>query len=320
MPEVFVVVGSHVRLDRPGLSAPAPRSVENLLRLCAGWAREVGWTLGTDPRAADALVVGPGIDPPPVTVPIGLVQAGQGADGFRWAIRHVAFHTAWPAEVIAYGTGEDHVADVRRPDGDHHGTAVLLHGGFWMDAWRRNLMDGVAVDLSRRGWTTWNVEYRRVGAGGGWPATANDVLAAVDFIAAGAAGAPLLLVGHSAGAQLALWACGERSDRIDRVVSLAGICDIEAAARQRLGGGAASRLLDGEPPAVASPLDRLPLRVPALVAHAVGDPVVPVDHSRRYVQAAQHAGDTVHYLEVEGDDHMTLIDPGGTWPEIAARF
>lgn len=314
-----MVVGSHVRLDRPGLSTPPPRTIENLLRLCAQWAGEVGWTVGTDLRSADALVVGPGITPPPVATPVAQVRPGQGVDGFRWAIRHVAFHATWPAEVVAYGVGPEHVADVRRAAGQPRGTAILLHGGFWMDAWRRDVMGGIAIDLSQRGWTTWNVEYRRVGAGGGWPATANDVVAAVDFVAPTADG-PLVLVGHSAGAQLALWVAGERGDRITRVVSLAGICDVEAAGRQRVGAGAVDRLLEGEPAASASPIDRLPIGVQLVVAHASGDRVVPADQSRRFAHAAADAGDTVEHIEIDSDDHMTLIDPAGGWQQVATRL
>ena len=33
-----------------------------------------------------------------------------------------------------------------------------------------DLMNGLAVDLAKRGYAAWNIEYRRVGnIGGGWP-------------------------------------------------------------------------------------------------------------------------------------------------------
>ena len=59
------------------------------------------------------------------------------------------------------------------PEGDGpFPVAVVIHGGFWREIWTRDLMDGIAVDLTRRGWATWNIEYRRVGQeGGGWPGT-----------------------------------------------------------------------------------------------------------------------------------------------------
>lgn len=316
--KAFVVVGSHTRLDRPGLTAPAPMTVEGLLRLCHQWAAEVGWSIAVSPSQADAVIVGPGIAPPPLDVPIGVVRRGQGIDGFRWALRHVAFTAASPAEQVRYGEGPEHVGDLRRPaTAGPCPLALLLHGGFWTDSWRRDLMDGLAVDLCDRGWVTWNVEYRRVGSGGGWPATANDVLDAMDAIDAfeGLTG-ELMLVGHSAGAQLALWAAGKHPRAVTRVVSLAGLTDLDVAARHRLGGGAVQRLIESDPPSVASPIDHLPLGVPAVLAHAVDDPVVPVDQSRRYTTAARRAGDAVELIEVQGSDHMGLIEPAGAWQAV----
>ena len=39
-----------------------------------------------------------------------------------------------------------------------------------------------SADLAKRGWAAWNIEYRRLGNGGGWPATFADVAAAVDHL------------------------------------------------------------------------------------------------------------------------------------------
>ena len=320
--KAFLVVGTQVRLDRGGLSAPPPKTVEGLLSLCHGWAAEVGWQLATTPAEADAFVVGPGIGAPPAGKPAVQVRRGQGIDGFRWALRSVAFGAQWPFTIESYGPLPDHVADIRRPHGDDPvGVALLLHGGFWMDAWKRGLMDGVAVDLVRRGWVTVNAEYRRVGGGGGWPGTGNDVLAAVEY-AADLAGpkAPLLLVGHSAGGQLALWAAGERRDRVTQVIALAGLCDLDHAKRHGVGNGAVEQLLDAEPTSAASPIERLPLGVPVIAAHATRDTVVPVDQSRRFVEAARAAGDDAELIEVDSDDHMTLIEPDGGWSTLPGRL
>ncbi len=57
----------------------------------------------------------------------------------------------------------------------------------------------------------WNIEYRRVGDGGGWPATFEDVAAAIDHLATLDAPVDLervSILGHSAGGHLALWAAG----------------------------------------------------------------------------------------------------------------
>ncbi len=79
-----------------------------------------------------------------------------------------------------------------------------MHGGYWRAKYDRSLMDDLCVDLSAHGLAAWNLEYRRVGAGGGWPETFLDVAAGVDALAD--LDAPLDLtrvvaVGHSAGGQ-----------------------------------------------------------------------------------------------------------------------
>jgi acetyl esterase/lipase len=63
-------------------------------------------------------------------------------------------------ETVAYGEHPDQVADVRR-GGDR--VAAIVHGGFWRPAFTRRNTRALAVDLALRGWTTWNVEYRRNG-------------------------------------------------------------------------------------------------------------------------------------------------------------
>jgi 3-dehydroquinate dehydratase len=98
---------------------------------------------------------------------------GRGRGGFRWALRHLLARTSGPWRVWAYGDEPDQVGDLRIPGAVREWgapLAVLFHGGFWRDEWERDLMDAAAVDLTARGWITWNVEYRRMGpSGGGWP-------------------------------------------------------------------------------------------------------------------------------------------------------
>ena len=61
--------------------------------------------------------------------------------------------------------------------------AVLIHGGFWKAEYDLTLMDALCADLAGRGWAAWNIEYRRLGNGGGVPATLDDVAAAIDHLA-----------------------------------------------------------------------------------------------------------------------------------------
>ena len=60
---------------------------------------------------------------------------------------------------------------------------MLIHGGFWKAEYDLTLMDALAEDLVARGWAAWNIEYRRLGNGGGVPETLDDVGAAIDHLA-----------------------------------------------------------------------------------------------------------------------------------------
>ena len=279
----------------------------------------MGWQLADSAATADAMIVGPGVLPDDVQQVV-RVERAQGIDGFRWGIRHLAFTREWAVETVPYGLIADQVIDVRRPKKRRKGVMVLLHGGFWMQAWQRSLMDGIAVDLTRRGYETWNIEYGRVGGSGGWPQTGEDVLAAMDAVVVAAETETATVVGHSAGAQLALWAAARRPEAVERVVSLAGLCDLDTARQQRLGGGAVERLLEGRPAAVASPLDQVPLHVPVLLAHCADDQVVPPEQSETFAHAAAAAGDEVEVLRHDRGGHMSLIEPEGAWQTVANRL
>ena len=191
-------------------------------------------------------------------------------------------------------------------------TAVaVIHGGFWRSAYDASLGVPLAEDLAARGWPSWNIEYRRVGDGGGWPSTLDDVRAALQAVDA----AQLVLLGHSAGGQLAVWAASEPSlrTRVVGAVSQAGVLDLVGAAENEVGGSAVPDLLGGSPGDVpdryasASPLAHLPLAVPVRCVHAKGDLNVPYGQSETYVAAATAAGDDATLTTVDGD-HFTLID------------
>ena len=53
--------------------------------------------------------------------------------------------------------------------------AVVIHGGFWKAEYDLELMTALCEDLAERGFSAWNIEYRRLGNGGGVPNTLDDV-------------------------------------------------------------------------------------------------------------------------------------------------
>src|SRR5699024_4902357 len=60
--------------------------------------------------------------------------------------------------------------------------AVLIHGGAWQDQLGADIFDPLARELASRGMAVYNIEYRRVGSGGGWPVTFRDVADALDHV------------------------------------------------------------------------------------------------------------------------------------------
>lgn len=197
---------------------------------------------------------------------------------------------------------------------------AVVHGGFWRAAYDASLGAPLAEDLARRGWPAWNVEYRRVGDGGGWPFTLDDVRAALQAVTT----QRLVVLGHSAGGQLAVWAASEPTllTRVVGAVSQAGVLDLVGAANDGVGGTAVSDLLGGGPGQVpdryvaASPLAHVPVGVPVRCVHAKGDLNVPYGQSVTYVDAATAAGGDATLTTVDGD-HFTLIDTGSAaWTSI----
>lgn len=241
-----------------------------------------------------------------------------------------------------YGGARDQVAELWRPSGTGPArpVVVLIHGGFWRTGYGKGLMHGLALGLVRRGHCVWNIEYRRLGprSGGGWPATLEDVAAAIDALQGieGLDCSKVMTCGHSAGGHLALWAAARHrlppgvpgaSPRVGvaAAISLAGVNDLVAGAG--LGRGAAIELLGGGPGevperyVVASPFARLPLGVPQLLVHGKADMTVPRIQSERYVARAQALGDPARLIVVPRAGHFAVINPcTSAWKATLAAF
>lgn len=218
---------------------------------------------------------------------------------------------------IAYGSDPAQFAELTEPGGASKGVVVIIHGGFWQSAYTLDLGRPLAADLAARGWTAWNLEYRRVGDGGGTPQTFDDV--ATGFEALADTGLDLdtvVALGHSAGGHLAAWSASRGRDGWPatvpptHVIAQAGVLDLVRASADDLGRGAVGSLLGHDATSADARYDpsaRLPLAVPLWAVHAEADRQVPYSQSADYVAAATAAGAEAELVTVPGD-HFTLID------------
>ena len=197
-----------------------------------------------------------------------------------------------PNERIAYGEHPLHFADLRGAAAAGAPLAVILHGGVWKAEYDLEHTGALSEALRGAGISTLNVEYRRVGNGGGWPFTLADVVFAIERFR------PDVLVGHSAGGQLALLAAKKTRTP---VVAIAAVSDPHAWANPGV-----KAFFHGEPPDAGSPLRELPLGVPAVLVHGTRDDTVPFEHSQRFVEAA---GGEARLVALEGTGHFEPVDP-----------
>jgi len=219
-------------------------------------------------------------------------------------------------EVITYGGDPSQFAELYRPEGQSRGVVVVIHGGFWKWTYDYTLGQPVARSLADQGWTAWNIEYRRVGDGGGTPQTFDDVAAAIDALADidRLDVSTVVTLGHSAGGHLAVWAAGRKNPgvAVTHAISQAGVLDLVMSERTGLGAGAVAALL-GHPPGPEDeqwdPQQQIPIDVPVWCVHGVDDAVVPLGQSEGYVVAAQAAGAKADIVRVPGD-HFAVINPG----------
>jgi len=201
-----------------------------------------------------------------------------------------------------------------------------------------------ALPFSSKEIITCNLEYRRLGdSGGGWPGTFQDISLATNHVLKMFSSDPRVnvsrtaVLGHSAGGHLALWLAGRHrvmqaspldsseKYRIRSAVSLAGVCDLRTAWKQRLGNGVVARLMGGTPDEypdrydAGSPIELLPSGARQVLIHGTADVIVPVSQSERFVERAERLGEQPTLVKLEEVGHFELIDPESDAWRIVAR-
>ena len=232
---------------------------------------------------------------------------------------------------ITYGDDPSQFVDLWLP-GDTSTASpavVLIHGGFWRAQYGLDLMNPLAEDLTARGYTVLNIEYRRVGSGGGYPETLLDIAAAIDLLATLSVAIDLddvVFIGHSAGGQLSLWAAsrgalpagapGADPLVVPRLaIGLGPVFDLARADAAGVGAGAVTDFLGGS-------AGDLPAEYAiATPTAAAGVPLVVVRGERDDIVPAQFAVPTpigdVRVVDVADADHFDLIDPtSNSWAAV----
>lgn len=274
------------------------------------------------------------------------MSAGRG----RLHLMHPDFRRAAQADglrhaSLRYGSHREQVADLLAPPGRSDlPLVIVLHGGFWRAEYDRGHSAPQCAALAGEGYAVAALEYRRVGGGGGWPETLLDVAAGVDelprLVAELEPGlvdpARVVLMGHSAGGHLALWAAsrhrvppgapGHRAEPppVRGVISLAGVASLGWAVAAGLGDGAVEAFVGAAPEsdpehrfAAADPARLLPIGLRAICVHGGLDEHVPPDCSAAYVAAALEAGDPAELHVLEWEEHFAVISPGSrAWPHV----
>ena len=252
---------------------------------------------------------------------------------------------------IHYRGGDVQFGDLWLPAGLQHAAPVVvfLHGGWWKAEYGLEYGGHLCAALRREGFAVWSLEYRRVGqAGGGFPGTFEDVSDGFDYLAVLQRTYSLdlkrvVVMGHSAGGQLAYWLAGRehlpfigelrRPSRallpLRGAIGLAGAVDLRmvydlagegkfAHDRTEIVNfmGAAPRELPARYRA-GNPGELLPLNVAQVLIQGSEDDQIPPELPRLWAERGRRMGEKVQVEIVRGAKHMDVADPETKcWPVL----
>jgi acetyl esterase/lipase len=213
------------------------------------------------------------------------------------------------------------------PDGDPTAVLVIVPGGGWQTADPAGLQP-LADAFVDDGLAVVTITYGTSSTGDSYPGPVDDVRCAVAYAAATVPGVPVVLLGHSAGAQLAALAalrpdlqeetCPSPAMSADGVVGVAGPYDVSSTngGAQRLFGVPESK--DPEMWTEGNPLTWAAERptLPVLLVHGAGDPVVAMTFTEDFADALTAGGHDVRVDVVEGADHATVLDAETLVPAV----
>lgn len=218
-------------------------------------------------------------------------------------------HASAPGQTLSYGADKDQVADIRTAkQGALRPLVVLIHGGFWKPQYDRHHTEAQACALAEAGWSVLTLEYRRVP---GHP----DVM--LDDLRTALAALPgrvdqhngkLLLLGHSAGGHLALWAAASIDlPQLQGVLALAPAADLCLADALNLGDGAVQLFLGSGPDTRPdlNPMALPPPKAGVTIVQGLADQIVPPAVPESYCAAFPKT----RLRSIPDAGHFALIDP-----------
>jgi acetyl esterase/lipase len=255
----------------------------------------------------------------------------------------VAWHE--PDAKIGYGDDPLQFGYLRLPVGDGpHPVVAFVHGGCYLSQFDIRHAGLAEQALADAGYAVWSIEYRRVGDdGGGWPNTFLDVAAGVDHLRELSDQYGLDLdrvysVGHSAGANMALWVAArpevspssdvhtENPLPIAGVLALAPAATLAAFHEANVCGGVIDGLMGGSPEqvperyAAVSPMRIMP-RVPQRLVVGAFDSSWGPSGRVYFEMASNMPGIEVTLVEAPESGHFEMIAPmTSTWAIVLSEL
>ena len=225
--------------------------------------------------------------------------------------------------------GRELKLDLYRPDGGSVPTrtaVILVHGGGWMLG-ERGMVAPLAAQFAAQGFLAATVEYRLVKEAP-WPAQRDDVVAAIEWVAANAAKlgvdeGRIVVGGTSAGGHLALMATaalGGKS-RVAAVLSLFSASELTLEQPAPKGTFGAPQLVgpdaSADALAAASPLHQVDANFPPVfLLHGGGDWMIDPQASINLYQRLREHGVTAEMHIVANALHEFIEEPGMTGPMV----